>query len=63
MNYNHQLSEIHFGRPWDITNVNMTSETNLLFNKMDGNDDKNNSTKEHIDDIEMVDDDMAKDKN
>ena len=30
---------------------------------MDGNDDQNNSTKEHIDDIEMVDDDMAKDNN
>ena len=37
----------------------MTSETNSLFEKMDGNDDKNNSTKEQIDDTEMVNDDMA----
>ena len=37
----------------------MTSETNSLFEKMDGNDDKSISTKEQIDDIEMVDDDMA----
>ena len=30
---------------------------------MDENDEQNNSTKHRIDDIEMVDDDMAKDKN